>query len=101
MAFDSISHDLLLDKVAHYCIKDDALLWFQNYLSGRRQRVIIDYQMSEWFTIHTGVPQGSILGPLLFSVFINNLPNAVSKCKVMLYADDTTVYYSRAKAETL
>ena len=61
---------------------------------SRKQRVVVDDEMSKWTTAHAGVPQGSILGPLLFSIFVNDLPAALSRCKVMLYADDTTVYYS-------
>ena len=70
--------------------------WFQSYLIGRKQRVMVDYEISKWTAVYTGVPQGSIIGPLLFSILVNDLPAALSRCKVMLYADDTTMYYSEA-----
>ena len=93
-AFDSVCHTLLLGKLARYGFGGDSVLWFQDYLLGRRQRVVIGGEASEWTDVSAGVPQGSILGPLLFSVFVNDLPSALHKCKVMMYADDTTVYYS-------
>ena len=73
----------------------------QGYLNGRKQRVVYGEEVSEWFDVTAGVPQGSVLGPLLFSIFINDLPNYISDCKVMLYADDTTVYYSHSSVKRL
>ena len=69
------------------------LSWFKDYLSGRKQRVVMGGTSSEWSLITRGVPQGSILGPLLlFLLFVNDLPNVVEECSVNLYADDTAIY---------
>ena len=93
-AFDSINHTLLLDKLRSYGILGTEHKWFSSYLSGRQQRVCLDGSFSDWASISKGVPQGSILGPLLFLVFVNDLPTAVERCSVNLYADDTTIYFA-------
>ena len=93
-AFDSIDHTLLLDKLQSYGIIGTEHKWFSSYLSGRQQRVCLDGSFSDWASISNGVPQGSILDPLLFLVFVNDLPTAVERCSVNLYADDTTIYFA-------
>ena len=71
----------------------NSLKWFQSYLSGRYQKVCVDGKLSEPLGIHSGVPQGSILGPALFLLFINDLP-LVLKNNIGIYADDSTLYAS-------
>ena len=93
-AFDSIDHALLLKKLQSYGVKGNEFNWFTNYLTSRKQRVSLDGTYSDWANISKGVQQGSILGPLMFLVFVNDLPDMVDNCTVNLYADDTTIYYS-------
>ena len=91
-AFDSIDHQLMLLKLQNIGVDDIELAWFRNYLCGHMQCVAIGKAKSSLKTISSGVPQGSILGPLLFIIFMNNLPAVVSSCDIQLYADDTIVY---------
>ncbi len=70
---------------------NSSLKWFKNYLSDREQTMEINGITSDWELIKAGVPQGSILGPLMFILYINHLPRVVTKCKVTLYADDTAL----------
>ena len=91
-AFDSVNHSILCSKLEYYGVRAEALKWFQGYLTGRRQRVCIENAVSEWSDIKRGVPQGSILGPLLFTIYVNDLPNAVVSSTMKQYADDTTIY---------
>ena len=93
-AFDTIDHNILLNKLSAYGITKNELKWFKDYLTGRMQRVCVDSTFSDWTTITRGVPQGSILGPLLFLIYVNDLPDVATQCTVNLYADDTTLYYS-------
>ena len=90
-AFDMVDHTLLLKKLQIYGLTKESLLWFSSYLKERRQFVKLGDKQSDTTFIHHGVPQGSILGPLLFTVFINDLPLHVTSSNVDLYADDTTL----------
>ena len=90
-AFDCVDHQILLDKLSVYGVRGVELDWFQSYLRNRSQYVSLDGQASECRPVCCGVPQGSILGPLLFLIFINDFPNSSNFFKFTLFADDSTL----------
>ena len=90
-AFDRVWHQGLLYRLRKIGIKGDLLNWFANYLTDRKQRVVIRGQSSDWGDIKAGVPQGSGLGPMCFLVYMNDLAEVV-KCNLKLFADDTCLY---------
>ena len=92
-AFDTVSHNILLQKLYHCGIRGPAHKLIESYLTSRKQFVSIDNVNSSAQSINIGVPQGSILGPLLFLIYINDFPNAISS-KPRLFADDTCVMLS-------
>ena len=92
-AFDTVPHQRLLLKLQHYGIKDCLLKWFNAFLTQRRQRVVINGCASHWSSVLSGVPQGSILGPLLFVLYMNDLPCSLNSC-VKMFADDVALYHS-------
>lgn len=100
-AFDTVNHNILLKKMNLYGISDYCLSWFQSYLHNRQQFVEFQSTTSEYQTISCGVPQGSILGPLLFLIYINDLPNASKILHTILFADDTNLFYSHECFHTL
>ena len=90
-AFDTIDHKILINKLHHCGCRNTSLNWFKSYLTERSQYVIINDTMSKTLQITTGVPQGSVLGPLLFLIYINDLSRATDKFKYILFADDTNL----------
>ena len=90
-AFDVIPHKKILEKLAYYGARIKELKWFENFLIGRKQCVSISQCSSDFVTLKSGVPQGSILGPLLFCLYINDMCNLNmdKQTKMSLYADDT------------
>ena len=93
-AFDRVWHVGLLHKLRKAGITGSLLDWLGNYLKDRKQRVCLNGEYSEWGALMAGVPQGSILGPLLFLIFINDLVEVIQYCQMRLFADDTCVYLS-------
>ena len=90
-AFDTLDHNILLNKLKHYGINGIELNWFKSYLSNRTQYVDIDGTTSKKKAIKTGVPQGSILGPLLFIIYMNDINSVSTHFEAILYADDTSL----------
>ena len=89
-AFDLVDHGVLLKKLVAYQLSEESIQWFKSYLEGRLQKVSINGVISSSLPITSGVPQGSLLGPLLLIIFINGLPLNVTNKSMYTYADDTT-----------
>ena len=100
-AFDTIDHQILFTKLEHYGIRDVAQQWIKSYFSCRQQFVQINQTCSTMQTIKCGVPQGSILGPLFFILYINDLPKASKLTELLIFADDTSIFFSHSNPNYL
>ena len=91
-AFDTVSHKIMLRKLSSIGLSHDRIDWSQSYLAGRSQVTRVSGKSSSSRPINTCVPQGPILGPILFQIYVNDLPLYISNCRVSMFADDTTIY---------
>ena len=99
-AFDSVAHKCLLHKISLFGIWGSVLSWIQDFLTGRRQYVSIKGGSSSWKDVLSGVPQGSVLGPILFILYIHDLPEFVNSI-VKIFADDTKNYNKDSNSDTI
>ena len=100
-AFDSLDHNIILFKLNYYGIRGSYLEWFRSYLSNRKQYVSIDGAASTLLPLTCGVPQGSIIGPLLFLIYINDISKSSDAVSFILFADDSNLFYSHTNINTL
>ena len=100
-AFDTVDHQILLDKLETIGIRGHALQFFNSYLTDRKQFVVINGKNSKTKTITMGVPQGSVLGPLFFLIYINDIQYACNSENIRLFADDTRYFLHYKKLENL
>ena len=99
--FDTVEHSILLDKLYHYGIRGNALQWFNSYLTNRYQYVKYNITPSDMTNITCGVPQGSILGPLLFLLYMNDIASVSNILSSILFADDTKLFCSSKNLQEL
>ena len=97
-AFDKVNHSKLIWKLHNYGIRSDVLSWIRAFLGDRAQQVVVGGEESDTVPVTSGVPQGSVLGPILFLIYINDLPDNV-KSQVRLFADDTAMYLTMEGAD--
>ena len=100
-AFDTVNHEILLSKLRNYGICDKEHSWFESYLDNRMQRCSVNGTLSRSCSLSCGVPQGTILGPLLFLLYTNDLPSCLSNCQSRMYADDTHLTYAGFSADNI
>ena len=99
-AFDRVPHKRLVNKLKAYGISGNLLKWISDFLSDRKQRVKVGDKWSDWIEVLSGIPQGSVLGPLLFLIFIHDLPENVLS-RIVIFADDTKLYNQRNNKDIL
>ena len=90
-AFDSVPHTRLISKLQSYDISGNLLSWIRNFLADRQQRVVLNGSSSQWVNVTSGVPQGSVLGPLLFILYVNDITDGL-KSTLEMFADDSKLY---------
>lgn len=93
-AFDRANYGTLFNKLKKYGFDDGAINWLRSYLVGRKQRELAGKEMSEWERTENGVPQGSVLGLLVFLIYVNDISTSLNSCKHLHYADDLEIYMS-------
>ena len=89
-AFDTVDHNILISNLSAYGIRGTSIEWFKSYLSERKHKYFLNGSLSSNRVLSCGIPQGTILGPLLFLLYINDLPNCLMHSQARIYADDTT-----------
>jgi len=99
-AFDKVPHRRLLMKLSAHGIAGDVIRWTKNWLTDRKQRVVLNGQYSGWSYALSGVPQGSVLGPLLFVIFINDIDDGIAG-EIIKFADDTKIFYKVGSANDI
>jgi retron-type reverse transcriptase len=99
-AFDKVPHKRLIESLRDIGIKGKLLSWIEEWLKGRKQRVVINGKASEWIEVESGVPQGSILGPLLFIIFINGIDEGILS-DILKFADDTKIFGKAGTSESV
>ena len=100
-AFDTMNHDILLEKLKLYGVGQPSMCWFSSYLSERKQKTFVDGALSDTYKTKCGIPQGSILGPLFFIIYINDLPSCDLYSKIRMYADDTSLTIAHSDENSL
>ena len=90
-AFDSVPHKRLIGVLRQYGVLGSTLNWITNFLLGRQQRLVINYSRSAWQPVKSGIPQGSVLGPVLFLIYINAMPDKIAS-KIFIFAHDAKLY---------
>ena len=100
-AFDTVDHQILLEKLMLYGVQQCELSWFKSYLTNRKQFCMINGAESDIGVIELGIPQGSCLGPLLFILYINEIPQAIKQSTISMHADDTSLCYQSSNMTQL
>ena len=100
-AFDTVNHSRLILKLKSIGFSSHVCKWFESYLTHSSQVTVVDNCKSSIKPVNVGVPQGSILGPLLFIIYVNNLPNCITSSKISMYADDTLIHYSSKSVKSI
>ena len=100
-AFDTVDHPVLFSKLSKAGLTDPVIAWIRSYLSQRTQVTTVGNACSTPKSVSVGVPQGSVLGPLLFLIYVNDMPSCAKSCQVSLYADDTVLHFSSTNLREL